>query len=174
MTAIKLRLEKCELIYEGTFSNPAFSMLDSPGRICDVLMRTLEPFGASADDLTTEDGEPGEWGITCEINEIDLATTVRGDRVEIRFPGPDKLDVVAQSKILDGVWTNYPGFALTWFQGCTRVSSNLTPRSWLLCTETFLTSSQLFRQVCQAEQRRQSSTTYPRTVRLGREHRVWF
>jgi hypothetical protein len=61
-------MEHCELTYEGAFVKPSFSVVDSPGKLCDLL-DALEAFGCTGADLILEEGEPGERGVTCEVDE---------------------------------------------------------------------------------------------------------
>ena len=67
----QLHVEHRELTYEGAFLKPAFSLIDSPGSICDLLLAALEPFGCTGADLTLDAGEPGERRVACEIVELD-------------------------------------------------------------------------------------------------------
>ena len=75
----QLFMERCELTYEGAFVKPAFWLIDSPGRLCDLLLDALEAFGCTSANLVLEDGEPGERGVTCEVDELGTRVTVHGD-----------------------------------------------------------------------------------------------
>lgn len=77
-----LRVDQSELTYEGSFVKPVLSLIDSPGRVSEFLLESLAAFGVSSADLFSEDGEPGDRGITCEVDDLDARVTVRGDRLE--------------------------------------------------------------------------------------------
>src|SRR5437868_10626498 len=79
----QLHLEQCELTYEGFFATPAFSLVDSAGKLCEFLLTMLERFDCAGDDLFLEEGEIGERGVACEIEPISTRVTIRGDRVEV-------------------------------------------------------------------------------------------
>jgi hypothetical protein len=101
----QLHMEQCELTYEGAFVKPAFSMVDAPGKLCDLLLDALEAFGCTSADLVLEGGEPGERGVTCEVDELDTRVTLHGDRVEVHcadFVTGTAANVVA---ILEKVWS---------------------------------------------------------------------
>jgi len=50
----QLHMEQCELTYEGAFVKPAFSLGDCRGKLCDLLLDALEPFGCTGVDLALE------------------------------------------------------------------------------------------------------------------------
>lgn len=79
----QLHLEQCELTYEGAFVRPVFSLVDSPGKLYDLLLEGLAAFGCTSADLVDEEGEPGERGATCEVDQLDARVTVYGDRIEV-------------------------------------------------------------------------------------------
>lgn len=60
---VQLHVERCELTYEGAFVKPAFSLVDAPGKLCDLLLDALEAFGCTGDDLVIEEGDPAERGV---------------------------------------------------------------------------------------------------------------
>ena len=80
----QLRVEQCELKYEGAFLKPAFSLVDCPGKVCDLLLGALEAFGCTGADLVFEGGEPDERGVKCNVDELDATVTIHGNRIEIR------------------------------------------------------------------------------------------
>src|SRR5580698_9642589 len=79
----QLHLEHCDLTYEGAFVKPAFWLVDSPGRLSDLLLEALEAFGCTSADLTIEEGEPCERGVTCEVDPLGARVTFYGDRLEL-------------------------------------------------------------------------------------------
>ncbi len=79
----QLHVERCDLTYEGFFVQPGFSLIDAPGKLCDLLLDALASFQCTAGDLTLEEGEPEERGITCELDEITSRVSVHGDRIEL-------------------------------------------------------------------------------------------
>lgn len=106
----QLKVEQCALTYQGAFEKPAFSLSDSPGRLCDLLLDALEAFGCTGDDLLREEGEPGEQGVTCEVGELETRVSLYGDRVEIHceaFPtgNADTACTTADiAKMMDSLW----------------------------------------------------------------------
>src|SRR5260370_21701444 len=80
-----LHVEQCELTYEGAYVTPALSLLDSPGRLCDLLLDALESFGCTSADLVLEEGELRERGVGCEVEELDTRVTLYRDWIEINF-----------------------------------------------------------------------------------------
>jgi hypothetical protein len=38
----QLHLKQCDLTYEGAFVKPVFALLDSPGKVCDLLLEALQ------------------------------------------------------------------------------------------------------------------------------------
>lgn len=85
MPVTRLQVEGTDLTYEGGFAKPVFSVLDNPGTVCELLLEVLAPFGCTAADLTLDDdGEPGDRGVSCDVDDLDASVTVRGDRVELR------------------------------------------------------------------------------------------
>lgn len=79
----QLHMEQCALTYEGAFTQPVFSIADSPGKPYDLLLNRLAACGCTSADLVGEKGEPGERGVTCEVGQLDARVTVYGDRLEI-------------------------------------------------------------------------------------------
>lgn len=80
---IQLHLEQCELTYEGSFVKPAFSLIDTPGKLSELLLNALDTFGCTGEDLIFADDEPGVRGVTCVLDELDARVTVRGDRIDL-------------------------------------------------------------------------------------------
>jgi len=106
----KVNVEQCELTYEGAYVMPAFSLIDCPGKLCDLLLKALEPFGCTGADLVFEDGEPGERGVACEVDKLDTRVTLYGDRIEIHcanFVTGTPADV---GTMLENVWSGLTGF----------------------------------------------------------------
>jgi len=106
MPVTRLQVEGTDLAYEGGFAKPAFSILDNPGTVCELLLEVLAPFGCTAADLTLDDdGEPGDRGVSCDVDDLDASVTVRGDRVELRVSefAPDSAQAAAS--ILDTIWS---------------------------------------------------------------------
>jgi hypothetical protein len=101
---ISLRLEQCELTYEGAFLKPAFSLVDAPGKVCDLLLQALNAFDCTGADLAFEDGEPDERGVTCNVEELGLRVTVHGDRLEVHCTDFAK-ESAAVSNVLTDVWS---------------------------------------------------------------------
>ena len=104
-----LRVEQCELTYEGAFAKPAFTLIDSPGSLCDFLLGALEQFGCTSAGLVLEEGEPGDRGVTCEVEELETRVTLHGDRVEIHcanFVSGTEANVAA---VLENIWSGLAG-----------------------------------------------------------------
>jgi hypothetical protein len=83
---------------------PAFSLSDSPGAICDLLLGALEPFGCTSADLVLEDGEPGEQGVTCEI-DLDTRVTFHGDRIEVHCATFARGNSANIAQVLERIWS---------------------------------------------------------------------
>ena len=79
----QLHMERCELTYEGAFVKPAFWLIDSPGKLCDLLLDALGAFGCTSADLVLEEGEPGERGVTCEVDESALRVSGRSGALQV-------------------------------------------------------------------------------------------
>jgi len=62
----QLHMEHCELTYEGAFVKPSFLVVDSPGKLCDLL-DALQALGC---DLILEEGEPSERRVACEVDDL--------------------------------------------------------------------------------------------------------
>jgi hypothetical protein len=80
---IQLHVEQCELSYEGAFAQPVFSLVDSPGKLYDLLLAGLAAFDCTSADLADEEGEPGQRGVACEVDQLDARVTVYGDRIDV-------------------------------------------------------------------------------------------
>jgi hypothetical protein len=105
----QLRVEQCELTYEGAFVKSAFSLIDSPGKLCDLLLDALGEFGCTRADLVFEEGEPGERGVTCEVVDLDTRVTLHGDRVEIHCANFVTGTAVKVAPVLADVWSGLAG-----------------------------------------------------------------
>jgi hypothetical protein len=106
----KLRMEQCELTYEGAFVAPAFEMMDSPGRLCDLLLDALKVFGcAGADLLREEEGEPSEQGVACGVDDLDTRVTLHGDRVEIHCASFQAEIEGRIATMLENLWSGMVG-----------------------------------------------------------------
>jgi hypothetical protein len=106
---IQLYLEQCELTYEGAFVKPEFSLVDFPGKLCDLLLVALEAFGCTSTDLFFEEGEPGERGVACEIDELDTRVTLHGDRIEISCANFVTETAEKVATVLANVWLGVAG-----------------------------------------------------------------
>jgi hypothetical protein len=105
----RLQLEYSEFTYEGAFVKPVFSLIYTPGMLCDLLLGVLEPFGATSEDLQLQsgDGAPAEQGVTCECDEFEISVTIWGDRLELHCL--DFISPAAEKKVasvLDRVWSS--------------------------------------------------------------------
>jgi hypothetical protein len=105
----QLHIEQCELTYEGVFVKPAFSLLDTSGKICDLLLEALEVFGCTSADLLFEEGEPGEQGVTCEVDEVEARVTLHGDRIEIHCANFGTGTATNVATILENMWSGLTG-----------------------------------------------------------------
>ena len=105
----ELQMEHCELTYEGAFVKSAFSLVDSPGNLCDLLLDALEAFGCTSADLVVEEGEPGERGVACEVDELDTRVTLHGDRVEIHCANFVTGTAPNVAAMFDNVWSGLAG-----------------------------------------------------------------
>jgi hypothetical protein len=115
MTQLQLLL--AELTYQGSYTKPAFSLFDTPGKLYDLLLDALEEFGSTSNDLAFEDGEPEERGVTCVVDDLDATVTVCGDRVEIKFTD-FKSDLAKRAEmLLTKLWS-----------GLTTLVSSTSPR----------------------------------------------
>ena len=101
----QLRMERCELTYEGAFSKAVFSLVDSPGKVCDLLLGALEEFGCTGADLELEEGEPDERGVSCNLDELDTRVTIYGDRVEVHCANITNGNLARVSAVLAEVWS---------------------------------------------------------------------
>jgi hypothetical protein len=101
----QVRLERCELTYEGAFARPAFAVVDSPGRLCDLLLQALSAFGCTSADLFIEDGEPVDRGVTCEVDELEARVTIHGDRLEIHCANCSAEVIPGLNVVLTSVWS---------------------------------------------------------------------
>ncbi len=105
----QLHLEHCDLTYEGAFVKPAFWLVDSPGKLSDLLLEALETFGCTSADLVLEEGEPREWGVTCEVDELDARVTVYGDRFEVHCANFVAGSAAGVATVLENVWSGLSG-----------------------------------------------------------------
>src|SRR5260370_11527491 len=106
-----LQVEQCQLTYEGVFVKPAFSLTDSPGKFCDLLLDSLGTFGCTSADLAFEEGEPDERGVSCEIEDLDTLVTLHGDRFEVHssdFAPGIEADL---GRILENLWSGLAGLS---------------------------------------------------------------
>jgi Family of unknown function (DUF5678) len=108
---IQLHVEQCELTYEGAFVNPAFSLVDFPGKLCDLLLDALASFGCTGADLLVEKGEPGEWGVMCEVDELDARVTLHGDRIEIHCANFVTGTAANVATLLENLWSGLGGLS---------------------------------------------------------------
>src|SRR2546422_512646 len=108
----QLHMEQCELTYEGAFVKPSFSVVDSPGKLCDLLLNALEAFGCTTSDLILEEGEPGERGVTCEVDELDTRVTLHGDRIEVYCVNFVVGIAPNIATVLENVWSGLAGLDL--------------------------------------------------------------
>jgi hypothetical protein len=106
----QLHLEQCELTYEGAFIKPVFSLVDFPGRVCDLLLDTLDAFGCTGDDLEIDDGEPNQRGVACNIDELEVRVTIYGDRLEIHCENFTNAIVSKVATALANVWSGLAAF----------------------------------------------------------------
>lgn len=104
-----LHIEQCGLTYEGAFVKPAFSLVDCPGKVCDLLLEALEAFGCTGADLTFEQGQADERGVTCDVEELDAEVTIHGDRIEIRCENFANGNATNFATVLAGVWSGLAG-----------------------------------------------------------------
>ena len=105
----QLHMQQCDLTYEGVFVKPAFSLGDSPGELCDLLLDALEALGCTSADLVLEDGEPAERGVTCQVDELDARVTLHGDRIEIYCANFATGDAAKMAAVLANVWSGLAG-----------------------------------------------------------------
>jgi hypothetical protein len=105
----QLYAEQCELTYEGAFVKPWFSLIDTPGKLCDVLLEALEAFGCTTADLDLSEGELIDRGVTCEVDELDSRVSVHGDRVEIHCANFVIGTAAKLATILETVWSGLAG-----------------------------------------------------------------
>jgi len=101
---IQLHVEQCELTYEGAYVKPAFSLIDCPGKLCDVLMEALESHGCTSADLMFEKGEPGDRGVTCEVDALSMRVTLYGDRLEVHCANFAPGSAATAAPVLESVW----------------------------------------------------------------------
>jgi hypothetical protein len=106
---IQLYVEQCELTYEGAFVKPEFSLIDSPGKLCDLLLFALEAFGCTSADLFFEEGEPGKRGVACEVDELGTRVTLHGDRIEIYCANFVTGTTAKLATVLANVWLGLTG-----------------------------------------------------------------
>ncbi len=105
----QLHLEKCELTYEGAFVKPVFSLVDGPGELCDLLLDALSAFGCTSADLVLEEGEPGERGVACEVDELDTRVTLHGDRIVVHCANFVAGAAANVGTVLENVWSGLAG-----------------------------------------------------------------
>src|SRR5260370_32340031 len=105
----QLHMEQYELTYEGAFVKPSFSVVDSPGKLCDLLLNALEVFGCTSSDLILEEGEPGERGVTCEVDELDARVTLHGDRIEVHCANFMVGTAAKVGTLLENEWSGLAG-----------------------------------------------------------------
>lgn len=106
----QLHVEQCQLTYEGAFLKPALSLVDSPGKLCDLLLDALEEFGCTSTDLLCEEGEPSELGVTCEVAELDTEVRLHGDRIEIHCANFVTGTAARLATVLANVWLRLSQF----------------------------------------------------------------
>jgi hypothetical protein len=105
----RLHIGQCELTYEGAFVQPAFSLVDAPGKLCDLLLDALVDFGLTSADLSTDKGgepsEPSEWRVTCDVNEIETQASLHGDRIEVHCANFSEPLTARVATILENTWS---------------------------------------------------------------------
>ncbi|MGA2595391.1 MAG: hypothetical protein ABSH09_00120 [Bryobacteraceae bacterium] len=85
MPRLRIRPETWDLTYEIAISPSGFRLLDTPGKLCDVLLERLAAYGAASENFRLEDGDPGERALIIELDNSSVTVKVRGDRTEIHF-----------------------------------------------------------------------------------------
>jgi hypothetical protein len=105
----QLHVAHCELTYEGAFEMPAFRLVDTPGRLYDLLLEALSPFGCDSSDLGLEEDEPFARGVACDIDELDARVTLLGDRVEIYCANFVTGTAAGVGTMLENVWLGLSG-----------------------------------------------------------------
>jgi hypothetical protein len=83
--------------------------VDSPGRLSDLLLEALEGFNCTSADLVIEEGEPGERGVTCEVDELDARVTFYGDRLEVHCANFMTGSAASVATVLENVWLGLAG-----------------------------------------------------------------
>jgi hypothetical protein len=85
MPRLRIRPETWDLTYEIAISPSGFRLLDTPGKLCDVLLERLAAYGVASENFRLEDGDPGERALVIELDDSSVTVEVRGDRTEIYF-----------------------------------------------------------------------------------------
>ncbi|SPF41766.1 hypothetical protein SBA4_2790005 [Candidatus Sulfopaludibacter sp. SbA4] len=101
----QLHVEQCELTYEGAFVKPALSLVDSPGKLSDLLLEALESFGCTGSDLFLAKGALGERGVTCEVRGLGTGVTLLGDRMEVHCANFVNATAASVATMLENVWS---------------------------------------------------------------------
>ncbi|MGO4879269.1 MAG: hypothetical protein ACLP59_00430 [Bryobacteraceae bacterium] len=107
---IQLHTEQCELTYEGAFVKPAFALTDCPGKVSELLLDALQGFGCTGADLTLEEGELGERGVACQVDELNVRVAIYGDRVEVSCTTFIAASTSAICTVLENVWPRLTKF----------------------------------------------------------------
>jgi hypothetical protein len=87
---IQLRVRRSELTYEGELSPPVPALIDGPGRLAVDLVAKFDHLGLSLADLTIDDGEPEDRGLTCELEKLEARVSLRADWLEVCFSAIEK------------------------------------------------------------------------------------
>lgn len=103
MHPTRLKPEHSEVAYHGTLAGNIWSVLDAPGRVCQVLLNSLQTFGVSLDDFSFDEGAPSDRSVSCDLEDMDAHITVWVDQVRVAFADLEDITIDRSSQVVDAV-----------------------------------------------------------------------
>lgn len=100
-----LKLIRSELHYRGAYNDNAFELLGGPVPLYRNLVKHLEPFGVTLQNLKLESPNLADSHVSCGLLELNVGIRVRVDRLEVDFWRLHEIGANSANRIVLATWT---------------------------------------------------------------------
>jgi hypothetical protein len=104
MTAILLKPERSDALYQGFYSDLAFNLLANPVPLYRNFLKQLGKFGANLNGLRIDTTTLAEANLSCYLQELNVFVVCRIDRVDVTCAKLHELSPDIAGQLLTDTW----------------------------------------------------------------------
>src|SRR5262249_43963823 len=105
MTAILLKPERSDALYQGFYSEFEFNLLANPITLYRNFLKQLGKFGANLNGLRMDSATLAEASLSCYLHELNVFIACRIDRVDVTYSKLHELSPDIVGQLLTDMWT---------------------------------------------------------------------